>query len=74
MAMKRTLLEDTVRQDPDPDRYEEWLLECCLAAGVDGGSMRAMALEIFHDWELAQTSAVFRSWLRDAAPSEDATP
>jgi uncharacterized membrane protein YccC len=72
MAMKRTLLEETVRQDPDPDTYEQWLLERCLTSGEVSGSVRAMALEVFHDWQLAQTSAVFRSWLEHAAPSDDA--
>lgn len=72
MAMKRTLLEETVRQDPDPELYEQWLLGCCLTAGVVSGPMRAMALEVFYEWQLAQTSAVFRSWLEQAAPSDDA--
>lgn len=72
MAMKRTLLEETVRQDPDPDLYEQWLLEYCLASGEVSGSMRAMALEVFYDWQLAQRSAVFRSWLEQDAPSDDA--
>jgi hypothetical protein len=72
MAMKRTLLEETVRQDPDPNTYEQWLLEYCLTSDQVSGSMRAMALEVFYDWQLAQTSAVFRSWLEQSAPSDDA--
>lgn len=72
MAMKRTLLEETVRQDPDPDLYEQWLLEYCLSSGEVSGPMRAMALEVFYDWQLAHRSAVFRSWLEQAAPSDDA--
>lgn len=72
MAMKRTLLEETVRQDPDPNLYEQWLLECCVTSGEVSGSMRAMALEVFYEWQLAQSSPVFRSWLEQAAPSDDA--
>jgi hypothetical protein len=72
MAIKRSLLEETVRQDPDPDVYEQWLLERCHTSGEVSGSVRAMALEIFYDWQLAQRSAVFRSWLEQAAPSDDA--
>jgi hypothetical protein len=74
MAIKRGLLEETVRNDPDPERYEQWLLERCQTSPEVSGSVRAMALEVFHDWQLAQTSAVFRSWLEQAAPSEDTTP
>jgi hypothetical protein len=72
MAMKRTLLEETVQQNPNADDYEQWLLEYCLASGELNGAMRAMALEVFYDWQLAQKSAEFRSWLEQSAPSDDA--
>jgi hypothetical protein len=72
MSLKRTLMEETVRQDPEPELYEEWLLERCLASGEAAGSVRAMALELLSDWHLAQTSPVFRSWLEQGAPSDDA--
>jgi hypothetical protein len=71
MAIKRTLLEETVRQDPDPDGYEEWLLERCLTSAEPSGPMRAMALDIMSDWCLAQTSVLFRNWLDQGAPSDD---
>jgi hypothetical protein len=74
MAIKRKLLESAVRADPDPGRFEHWLLEQCLAAppaeGV--GAYRAMALEIVDEWRLAADSADFRSWLERGAPSDDA--
>jgi hypothetical protein len=73
MAIKRTILEETVRQDPDPDAYEGWLLERCLTPGGASGPMRAMALDVLSDWRLAQTSAVFRSWLEQGAPSDDSS-
>ena len=72
MAIKRTILEDTVRHDPDPDAYEGWLLERCLTHDEPSGSIRAMALDVLSDWRLAQTSVVFRSWLEQGAPSDDA--
>jgi len=34
--------------------------------------VRAMALDVLSEWRLAQTSAVFRSWLEEGAPSDDA--
>jgi hypothetical protein len=71
MAIKRTILEETVQQDPDPDTYEEWLLRRCLTADAPSGPMRAMALDVLSDWRLAQSSAVFRSWLEQGAPSDD---
>jgi hypothetical protein len=73
MAIKRTLLEETVRHDPDPDAYEAWLLERCLTDNAPSGPVRAMALDVLSDWHLAQTSMVFRSWLEQGAPSDDAT-
>jgi hypothetical protein len=83
MAIKRRLLEETVRDDPDPDGFEGWLLERCLSAGEPGhgyrtsgvtapsGSVRAMALDVLAEWRLAQTSGVFRWWLEQGAPSDD---
>jgi hypothetical protein len=72
MAIKRTILEETVRHDPEPDAYEQWLLEFCLTQDGPSGSMRAMAIDVLSDWRLAQTSVVFRSWLEQGAPSDDA--
>jgi hypothetical protein len=72
MAIKRSILEETVRQDPDPDTYEEWLLERCLVLDEPSGPIRAMALDVLSDWHLAQTSVGFRSWLDQGAPSDDA--
>jgi hypothetical protein len=77
MTIKRTLLEDTVRDDPEPDAFEAWLLERCLSAGTSAlfastGSVRAMALEVLAEWRLAQTSKAFRSWLEQGARSDDA--
>ncbi|MEO8090742.1 MAG: hypothetical protein ABI703_10635, partial [Gemmatimonadales bacterium] len=57
MAIKRRLLEETVRDDPDPDAFEGWLLERSLSAGIGSqvddrelfvasGPVRAMALEV----------------------------
>jgi hypothetical protein len=72
MAIKRAILEETVRSDPDPDAYEGWLLKRCLTPDGPSGPMRAMALDVLSDWRLAQTSVVFRSWLEQGAPSDDA--
>jgi hypothetical protein len=84
MTLKRSLLEQTVRDDPDPDDFEGWLLQRCLLAGEGGrttsdfgwstasGPVQAMALDVLAEWRLAQTSAEFRSWLERGAPSDDA--
>ena len=73
MAIKRRLLEETVHDDPDPDAFEGWLVEHSdLDDTAPSGPTRAMALDILADWRLAQTSAEFRRWLEDGAPSEDA--
>jgi hypothetical protein len=81
MAVKRRLLEETVRDDPEPGDYEGWLLAHCVTAGKPGeegaepipsGPIRAMALDILGEWRLAQASDVFRNWLDHGAPSDDA--
>jgi hypothetical protein len=71
MGIKRTILEETVRDNPDPEAYEGWLLQRCLTPGGPSGSIRAMALEVLSDWQLAQSSGEFRSWLTQGAPSDD---
>jgi len=71
MAIKRTILEETVREDPEPDGYEEWLLERCLQTGEPSGPARAMALDVLSDWRLAQSSMAFQNWLEQGAPSDD---
>jgi hypothetical protein len=71
MTIKRTLLEDTVREDPEPDAYEGWLEERCLVSENASGPVRAMALDVLAEWQMAQRSPEFRSWLAHGAPSDD---
>ena len=76
LGLKRDLLVQAVRDDPEPDAFEGWLLEQCLAA--DGtasvGAVRAMATDILTEWQLASVSPAFRDWLAAGAPSEDREP
>jgi hypothetical protein len=72
LNIKRELLEETVRADPDPEDFESWLLERCISSAAGTGAVRAMALDLLSDWRQAQTSASFRSWLESGAPSDDA--
>jgi hypothetical protein len=74
MGIKRALLEAAVREDPDPVDFEEWLLGRVLSAGPGSGAVRAMALQIFEEWRLAQRSDPFRGWLAGGAPSDDRDP
>jgi hypothetical protein len=72
MAIKRRLLEEAVRDDPEPHEFEGWLVtHSDLDETGASGPARAMAVEIMADWRLAQTSAVFREWLEQGAPSDD---
>ena len=73
--------EVDVRDDPDPDAFEGWLLERSLSSAGSGsgdeefrasGPIRAMALEILAEWRLAELPGAFRSWLTEGAPSDDA--
>ena len=73
MAVKRRLLEETVRDDPEPEDYEGWLArQCVTAESTPSGPIRAMALDVLGEWRLAQASGVFRRWLEQGAPSDDA--
>src|SRR5947208_17198109 len=72
MTMKRDLLERAVAADPDPDRFEQWLYEQCLAAGPSEGGVRAMALSIFEEWRLAQEATAFGHWRARRGPADRA--
>ena len=73
MAIKRQLLIETTEVDPDPDTFEAWLFERCLASAelASMGAMRAMAREMIADWRLAAACPDFRTWLAAGARSED---
>jgi hypothetical protein len=70
IAIKRGLLQEAVRDDPDPDAFEGWLLHRSLS-GVSG-PVRAMALEVLAEWRLAEVPGPFQTWLRNGSPSDDA--
>lgn len=72
LRIKRDLLEAALREDPDPDDFEGWLLDAVLQAGQGSGAVRAMALQVFDEWQLARYSPPFREWLDHGAPSADA--
>jgi hypothetical protein len=71
LRIKRELLEQVVRDDPEAADFEAWLVERCLDAGLADGPVRAMALSIWDEWRLATMSADFREWLAHGAPSDD---
>ena len=71
LAVKRSLLQAAVDEDPDPDGFEGWLLARCDRDPASGGAMHAMAREVLGDWRLALSSPAFRAWLAGGAASDD---
>lgn len=71
LEMKRTLIEEAIEADPDPEDFERWLLERSLNTGAGSGGVRAMALSIWDEWKLARTGDGYRDWLASGAPSDD---
>lgn len=74
LSIKRDLLHRAVGDDPEPEAFEEWLLEypqTCSAPEL-AGPASAMARAVFEEWRLAQSLGEFRRWLQQGAPSEDA--
>jgi hypothetical protein len=70
LALKRELLLEITRADPDPDGFEPWLLHH-LARLDDLGAARAMGRAILEEWQLACASPSFQAWLTRGAPSAD---
>jgi hypothetical protein len=71
LEIQRALLEDAVREAPTAERFERWLLERCVAQGVGDGAHRAMALSIWHEWQVASQSGLVSEWLTSGARSDD---
>lgn len=73
LAIKRELLGRAVEEDPDPEAFEEWLLQCGLTCAPEStGATMAMARAIFEEWRLTHSMNDFKSWLEHGAPSDDA--
>src|SRR5918998_2611114 len=71
MEVKRALLEAVVADDPDPDLFEAWLFVRVQSSGTLAGATRAMALQVWDEWQFALASGGFRAWLAAGAPSDD---
>jgi hypothetical protein len=74
MEVKRELLEAVVADDPDPDAFEAWLFARVQTSGARAGATRAMALQVWDEWQFALASGGFRAWLAAGAPSDDSRP
>jgi hypothetical protein len=73
LAVKRDLLQRAVDDDPQPEAFEEWLLNyprTCKAPEQAGPAL-AMARAVFEEWRLAHSLSEFRLWLEQGAPSDD---
>ena len=72
LTFKRELLEQAVKDDPEPEAFEEWLLNYSASHDSAGGIF-AMARAVFEEWRLAHSMGEFKSWLEQGAPSDDVT-
>ena len=75
LGVKRDLLQRAVQEDPEPQAFEEWLLNYPLTCRTPelAGPAFAMARAVFEEWRLAHSLSEFRTWLEQGAPSDDAT-
>jgi hypothetical protein len=74
LSVKRHLLQQAVEHNPEPEVFEEWLLNyplTCKSPELAGPAF-AMARAVFEEWRLAHSLGEFRIWLEQGAPSDDA--
>jgi hypothetical protein len=71
LAIKGELLRRAVREDPEPDAFEQWLLDAVERSAAQGATC-AMARAVLEEWRLAHRMSAFGTWLEHGAPSEDA--
>jgi hypothetical protein len=75
LAIKREILQRAVCEDPDPARFEDWLLERAGDAdALTASATHAMARAVLEEWRLAHAMPAFAEWLERGAPSDDAMP
>jgi hypothetical protein len=74
LFVKRCLLERAVEEDPDPEAFEQWLLDYPVKYGTleSTGALSGMARAVLEEWRLAHSLKEFRTWLEQGAPSDDA--
>jgi hypothetical protein len=75
LAIKRRLLERAIAENPEPENFEAWLLQCAVSLDDEpqsGGAVAAMARSVFEEWQMVHTLGNFRDWLDRGAPSDDA--
>ena len=75
--LKLRLLEHVAAADPDPAHFSSALAEAIIAVtnGPATGPAQAVASDLQMDWDLAQASPGFVTWLRTAAgPRLDQAP
>ena len=73
LGIKRELLEQAVGADPEPEAFEDWLMEQIVLA-PHAGSVRAMCEQIFLEYRMAARQPDLAAWLASGAPSDDAEP
>jgi len=73
LAIKRELLQRAVQEDPNPEAFEDWLLNYprTFQAQELSGAASAMARAVFDEWRLAHSLKEFKVWLDRGAPSDD---
>lgn len=71
LALRRGLLEQAVRDDPEPDGFEQWLIDHAETSETPG-AVHAIARAVLEDWRLASHMPSFAAWLAHGAPSDDA--
>jgi len=74
LAVKREILERVVRDDPDSELFEGWLLNYSQKSESNhsSGAVSAMARAVLDEWRLAHSMRDFKAWLDRGAPSDDA--
>lgn len=71
LTLRRELLEQAVRDDPEPEAFEPWLLDH-VEVSATPGAVRAIAQAVLDEWRLAHQMPSFADWLAQGAPSADA--
>jgi hypothetical protein len=70
LAIRRDLLERAAGDDPEPEAFEQWLLER-VERSTSPGAELAIARTILEEWRLAHQMESFAIWLDHGAPSQD---
>ena len=71
LNLKLDILQECIAANPEPETFEEWLLQAATKPGRASGPMRAVCSDVLFEWRAARQDPFYRDWLLAGAEEEE---